>query len=436
MNPSAIPTAAATRAPRPFFGPKVLAATFVLAIFGWGVGFYGPPVYLQSVVARTGWSVTLVSAMVTLHFLAGALVVARLPRLYRRFGVPAVTLTGAVLLALGVTGWGLAGTPAALAVAALASGVGWVALGAAAVNALISPWFATRRPWALGVAYNGASVGGILFAPLWVALIAHLGLAGAGMAVGLTMVAVIAWLAWQVFRHSPASLGQLADGVATPGVATPGVSTPGTSAPVPLTSAAACAPLTSPWRERRFVTLSLGMAVGLFAQIGLIAQLYGWLAPRIGNDHAGWLMGAATAAAIAGRMVAARVLGPGADRRTVACAAYAVQALGVAILVACAWGVLAHPAWLVPGVLLFGSGIGNATSLPPLIAQTEFTPADAARAVPLIVAVSQGAYAFAPAVFGLGIGLLAPGGWLLCAMLLQGVSIALFAAGRLPPSRV
>lgn len=177
MDPSAIPATAA-RAPRRFFGPTVLAATFVLAVFGWGVGFYGPPVYLQSVVARTGWSVTLVSAMVTLHFLAGALVVARLPRLYRRFGVPTVTLTGAVLLAVGVTGWGLAASPAALAVAALASGVGWVALGAAAVNALISPWFAARRPWALGVAYNGASVGGIIFAPLWVALIAQLGLAG------------------------------------------------------------------------------------------------------------------------------------------------------------------------------------------------------------------------------------------------------------------
>jgi len=31
-----------------FFGWKVLAATFTLAIFGWGVGFYGPPVFLHA----------------------------------------------------------------------------------------------------------------------------------------------------------------------------------------------------------------------------------------------------------------------------------------------------------------------------------------------------------------------------------------------------
>ena len=58
-------------------------------------------------------------------------------------------------------------------------------------------------------------------------------------------------------------------------------------------------------------------------------------------------------------------------------------------------------ALILLGVLLFGAGIGNATSLPPLIAQSEFVKDDVARAVALIIAISQGAYAFAPAAFGL-----------------------------------
>ena len=52
------------------------------------------------------------------------------------------------------------------------------------------------------------------------------------------------------------------------------------------------------------------------------------------------------------------------------------------------------------GVVLFGAGIGNNTSLPPLIAQAEFNKEDVSRVVPLIVAISQGTYAFAPAAFG------------------------------------
>ena len=34
---------------RNFYGWRVVGAAFVLAIFGWGLGFYGPPVYLHAV---------------------------------------------------------------------------------------------------------------------------------------------------------------------------------------------------------------------------------------------------------------------------------------------------------------------------------------------------------------------------------------------------
>ena len=114
---------------------------------------------------------------VTVHFLVGAVVVANLPRLYRHLGVAQVTVLGAALLALGVLGWAIAAEPWQLFGAAFASGAGWVAMGAAAVNALIAPWFTWRRPAALGLAYNGASLGGVIFSPLWIALIAGIGAA-------------------------------------------------------------------------------------------------------------------------------------------------------------------------------------------------------------------------------------------------------------------
>ncbi|MBB1593546.1 MFS transporter [Achromobacter sp. UMC46] len=399
-----------------FFGWKVLAATFTLAVFGWGVGFYGPPVFLHAVVQRTGWSVALVSGAVTLHFLAGTVVVANLPRLYRRAGVPQTTFGGAVLLALGVAGWALAQAPWQLYVAAAISGMGWVALGAAAVNALIAPWFVRRRPAALGMAYNGASVGGIVFSPLWVFLIAQAGFAQAALGVGVVMVVVIAVLSRKVFAVTPQQLGQPADG---------------DGAAVAVAAAAATqSRVGNLWRDRAFLTLSGGMALGLFAQIGLIAHLLSLLAPLLGAQLAGVAMGVATAAAIAGRTLVGWLMPPGADRRKVACLAYAIQIGGSLTLMMApdhGWAVWA-------GVVLFGSGIGNATSLPPLIAQTEFAREDTARVVPLIVALSQGAYAFAPAVFGLLRAALEATGqsmvaFLALAALLQAAAIACFAAG-------
>ena len=69
---------------------------------------------------------------------------------------------------------------------------------------------------------------------------------------------------------------------------------------------------------------------------------------------------------------------------------------------------------------------------PPLIAQTEFTKADVQRVVPLIVAIGQGTYAFAPAAFG-AIRSLSAGEatWVFAtAAVIQALAIAAFVAGR------
>lgn len=379
-------TQSPSSASQPFFGWRVVAATFVLAVFGWGVGFYGPPVFLYSVVARTGWPVALVSAAVTVHFLVGAIVVANLPRFYRRFGVAQVTTAGAVFLALGVLGWALAQQQWQLFLAALVSGTGWVAMGAAAVNALVAPWFDRRRPAALGMAYNGASLGGVIFSPLWILLITQIGFGFAALAVGGVMVAMIALLSVYVFSKTPERLGQTADG----GIASPAANTPqATGSPV----------RGSLWRDRQFLTLAAGMMLGLFAQIGLLAHLFSLLVPVLGETVTGLAMGGATLAAIAGRSAVGWLMPASADRRLVACLSYGVQVLGSVLLIVSAQ--TESSLCLFVGIALFGLGIGNATSLPPLIAQKEFTPADTARIVPLIVAIGQAGYAFAPAIFGL-----------------------------------
>jgi hypothetical protein len=89
------------------------------------------------------------------------------------------------------------------------------------------------------------------------------------------------------------------------------------------------------WRDRRFLTLSAGMALGLFAQIGLIAHLFSLLVPALGAQLAGLAMGGATAAAIAGRTLVGWLMPVGADRRLVACTSYVVQIVGsIALLVA------------------------------------------------------------------------------------------------------
>lgn len=366
-----------------FYGWRVVGAAFVVAVFGWGVGFYGPPVYLEAIIQDRGWPVALVSGAVTLHFLSGVVVIANLPALHRRFGLPRVTVAGAIVLAIGVLGWACAREPWQLFGAAVLSGSGWPALGAAAVNAIVAPWFVTKRPAALSTAYNGASVGGVIFSPLWVALIGLLGFPLAATLVGIAMVGVIAVLASGILARTPESLGQAPDG--EPAVV---AREAGAGAPVAALRI---------WRDPAFLTLAAGMALALFAQIGLLAHLVSLLVPALGTQGAGFAAGLATAAAIAGRQLVGWCMPAGMDRRLAASASLFVQVLGCVLLAAAG----TNAVLLLVGVSLIGLGIGNATSLPPLVAQIEFSKAEVARVVAAIVATAQGAYAFAPAAFGL-----------------------------------
>lgn len=408
-----------------FYGWRVVGAAFVLGAFGWGIGFFGPPVFLSVVCSTRGWPLVLVSSAVSFHFLVGAVTGAKLERLHRRFGAAAVTKTGAACLAVGVVGWATVTAPWQLFVTSVLSGVGWGAMSAAALNAIVSPWFVRARPAALGMAYNGGSLGGVIFSPLWVAAIGILGFPVAAAVVGAFMTITIWILAGLVFSRTPQQMGLLPDGELSAATAR-SVTSPN-ARPLPGASL---------WRDRRFLTLAAGMGLGLFAQIGLVAHLFSLLVPALGAQGAGLAMGLVTALAIGGRSLVGWTMPAEADRRLRACLGYAVQLAGSLMLVAANGQ---NVALLMIGVVLFGVGFGNATSLPPLIAQVEFVKDDVPRVVGLIVGISQGGYAFAPALFGLIRALAphatdaAPGSAPLvfvAAALVQGLAIAAFLAGR------
>ena len=407
----------------PFHGHAVVRAAFICAVLGWGMGFYGPPIFLFAVASTTQWPVPLVSAAVTTHFLFGAIVVTFLPRLHARHGVPRITLAGAFTLAAGVLGWATARQHWQLFLAALLSGAGWVAMGAAGINAIITPWFIRNRPAALSKAYNGASVGGMVFAPLWSLLIARFGFQAAAWIVCLCMLATMAWLTRRVFRQTPAGLGQMPDGDAPP-------PPPDKATALPASGAAAGWPALAGrklWRNRRFQTLAAAMSLSLFAQSGVISHLYSVLAPQIGTQGAGWSMTLLTTCAMLGRTLFAWALAAASDRRLLNCASYAMQICGSLLMLA--GNGPGVQLWC--GLILFGAGIGNTISLPPLIAQSDFAPADVARVTALIIAISQALYSFAPLSFSLLLKIPPGSAWLFAAAaILQALAALVLWAGR------
>jgi predicted MFS family arabinose efflux permease len=191
-------------------------------------------------------------------------------------------------------------------------------------------------------------------------------------------------LTWRYLRPTPDSLGVAPDGDRPPAAQR-------TAAPLTHRPARFIALLAN----GKFTTLSVAFALGMFAQVGVVAHLMTRLAPLVGTAEAAIAVSLATASAVVGRMLLGMLLGR-TDRRVVAAGNFMMQACGVSLL---AFG--STSLVLVPGCILFGLGIGSLLSLPPLIAQREFVAVDVPRVVALVTAVNQAVFAFAPAIFGI-----------------------------------
>src|SRR5437879_4978923 len=197
---------------RYFYGWNVVGATFVMALFSFGLGFYGLTVYVATLQRLHGWSASAVSAPVTVYYVAGALVTTAIGDVYERLGPRAVVTAGSVAMAAGIAALGVVTQPWQLYPVFLVMSVGWGAMSGASINIILAPWFQRRRGLAVSLAFNGATLGGVLVTPVLIHLVGALGFARALIIAALVLVVVLLVIAAAVMRSGPDTLGLDPDG--------------------------------------------------------------------------------------------------------------------------------------------------------------------------------------------------------------------------------
>jgi predicted MFS family arabinose efflux permease len=355
-------------------GWRVVGACFVMALFAWGIGFYGHSVYLAEFTLGRGWSSAAVSGATTLYYLVSAAMVAYVGEAIARFGPRTVVLAGAAALAASAAMLAGVSEPWHLVPAYLVMSVGWAALTLAAISNILGLWFQSRRGMALSLALNGASAGGIVGTPVIVWLGATFGFRGAMLAVALLTLAVLVPVALVWIHHPPAG--------------GPGPSTwhEGSEQARPARGAYL--------RSLHFWSLAAPFALGLAAQVGFIVHQISFLEPRIGRDGAALAVAVTTAMAVVGRVGIGFWIDR-LDQRAVSAVSLASQA------VALFWmAVTESPAALIAASALFGLSVGNLITLPVLIVQREFPAVAFGMVTALVVAINQVTYAFGPGVLG------------------------------------
>src|SRR5215470_10301808 len=80
------PFGVSTAMKRIFYGWYVVAGAFLVAVWAWGIAFYGLGIYLVALSREHGWSISAVSVAITAYYLMGAGVTASVGGLMRRVG--------------------------------------------------------------------------------------------------------------------------------------------------------------------------------------------------------------------------------------------------------------------------------------------------------------------------------------------------------------
>jgi len=367
---------------RYFYGWNVVGATFVMALFSFGLGFYGLTVYVATLQQLHGWSASAVSAPVTVYYVAGALLTATIGDLYERFGPSSVVAGGAGAMAAGVAALGIVTHPWQLYPAFLVMSVGWGAMSGAAINIILAPWFQRRRGLVVSLAFNGATLGGVLVTPALMLLIGLVGFTRALATAALVILVVLLAVAAGVMRRGPEALGIGPDG------------DPSRSTPAGPSTGGERRWRTGALRTWRFWSVSAPFALGLAAQVGVLTHLVALVTPALGAGGAARVVSATTAAALVGRLVTGFVIDR-LNRRLVASVTLVIQLIGLALL--------AHRpsvAGVYAGCALFGLGVGNLTTLPGLILAAEWPRERFSALVGLVVGINQLTFAFGPSLVG------------------------------------
>jgi MFS family permease len=199
-----------------FYGWWIVAAAFLNLFLAVGVIFYGFPVFYSAFVKYLGFT----RAQVTQGFLFGFLF-AGLPfglltgAVIDRIGVRWVILSGVVLTGISLLLMGSITKLWQYEILCIMQVLGYVLAGPISNQVLVTRWFRARRGRAMGYAYLGLGLGGVVSPLLVDFLIRTIGWRHALEAIGSLILAVLIPVGIWITRSTPADLGLAPDGIDT-----------------------------------------------------------------------------------------------------------------------------------------------------------------------------------------------------------------------------
>lgn len=362
-----------------FYGWRIVGACMLANFVGNAFGLFGVGVYLKALSDLRGWPVGQLSGGITLFLMVSAALSLPVGKTISRRGPKPIILLGAFNMAAGLIGIGFATSIWQAWLAFAVMGIGWASLSAAAMAAMIAPWFDRHQGRAVSLAAMGASMGGIVGVPVLLFAIAHSGLATTMVAAAAAIIVALVPIAIFVMKRAPEALGLHPDGAAS-------ASEKAANAPMWTVRAAASTPAL--W------TVIAAFSIGMFVQVGFLTHQVSILSAQLSPALVSAAASTTAIVALLARLLLAGIV-DGIDQRLFSAA--------VLLLAAAVYGALAvfPQTWvLIAGCAVFGLTMSNVTILSAIIVRREFGAASFGAVFGFASSIIQVATALGPSFYG------------------------------------
>jgi MFS family permease len=354
-----------------FYGWWIVAAAFLNLFFAVGIIFYGFPVLYPSLVESLGFTrsqltqgffLGFVFAGIPFGLLAGAVI--------DRIGARWVILLGVVLVGISLLLMGSITRFWHYQLLCILEVLGYVLAGPIANQVLIARWFRVRRGRAMGYAYLGLGLGGVVSPLLINFLTRTYGWRHAIEIVGALVLAVLSPVGIWITRSDPSEMGLLPDG-AKELRAVDETSTAATLKPIGVGAAVRS---TNFWLILSGSTLAIGAIGAVIQHLILYLRDQGYSATAA-SQYSTILL----ASSLMGRVL----VGYGADRfkkKNIMALSYALLGASLSLLV-----LSRTPSAVCVFALLFGFSMGADYMLIPLVTAECFGTASLGKLLALII---------------------------------------------------
>jgi MFS family permease len=195
------------RISKPFHGVYIVAACFVVLFMLWGMVLNTFPIFLKPIAEDMNWSRGALSLALLMGSIGTALSAPIAGKMIDRFGAKPVMMVGTLIIGFGL----LIGSRVThlwqLYTIFAFIGCGLMCATVIPCSFIISNWFVSRRGTAMGAAFVGTSVGGMIMSPIANWIILNYSWRTAFALAGLEILVIVVPVILLLIRTRPSEIG-------------------------------------------------------------------------------------------------------------------------------------------------------------------------------------------------------------------------------------